>query len=73
VQINLISFGTLDKDENDEQVVKRRWYTSADEFKPLSYRFYSGGYKETYYAWSLKTKEYLVVKKLIRGEGRLPG
>ena len=70
-QMNLLSFGTLDKEEEDgegEEVVSRVWYTSADDFKPLKQRFYSRGYKESYYAYSLKTNEHLVVKKYIRGK-----
>ena len=69
-QMNLISFGALDKDgvEDQDQDLECTWYTSPDDFKPLTQRFYSGGYKESYYAYSLKTKEYHVVKKFIRGK-----
>ena len=69
LQLNLFSFGNATDQEEDNTVVEARvWHTSLDEFKPLTQKFFSSGFKESYYAKSLKTGEYHVIKKYYKGE-----
>lgn len=68
--MSLFSFGSAAQQDDDlrEQAEARIWYTSLEEFKPLNQRFFAGEFKESFYAKSLKTGEYHVIKKYCRGE-----
>ena len=63
----MFSFRNAELEEEDK-VETRVWHTSLDEFKPLTQKFFSLGFKESHYGRSLRTGEYHVIKKYYKGQ-----
>lgn len=49
------------------------WFTSLADFKPLSFKYLSGRYSSSYFACSVKTGEYYILKQYEKGTGGYPG
>ncbi|GIL46486.1 hypothetical protein Vafri_3454 [Volvox africanus] len=58
-------------EEDDMGVDGKLWFTSLNDFKPLTFKYLSGRYSSAFFACSVKTGEHYILKKFEKGKMNL--
>ncbi|GLI59304.1 hypothetical protein VaNZ11_001157 [Volvox africanus] len=58
-------------DEDDVGVDGKLWFTSLNDFKPLTFKYLSGRYSSAFFACSVKTGQHYILKKFDKGKMNL--
>lgn len=54
-------------DDDELGIESKLWYTSLNDFKPLTFKYLSGRYSSAYFACSVKTGQHYILKKFEKG------
>ncbi len=54
-------------DDEDEEDDGRLWFTSLNDFKPLTFKYLTGRYSSAFFACSVKTGQHYILKQFEKG------